>query len=120
MIVEVKNIFCSLRTFLGHPVGLVTLLTFPHFVDDFSENVNPMISDMPSDTVQSTDAGLSTAVVTWIEPTANDNSGTVNLTSSHISGSTFSIGDTIVTYMAVDLSFNSANATFTITIQGGC
>ena len=75
---------------------------------------------MPSDIVQSTDVGSSTAVVTWSEPTASDNSGSVNLTSSHSSGSTFSIGDTIVTYTAVDLSFNSANATFTITIQGGC
>ena len=42
----------------------------------------------------------------------------VNLTSSHSSGSTFAIGDTIVTYTAGDASSNSVNATFTITIQG--
>ena len=77
-----------------------------------------MISGIPSDSIQSTDVGASTALVTWSEPTTSDNSGTVNLTSSHSSGSTFSIGDTIVTYTAVDASSNSANVTFTITIEG--
>ena len=78
----------------------------------------PTITGIPSDIVQSTDVGSSTAAVSWSDPTASDNSGSVNLTSSHSSGSTFSIGDTIVTYTAVDASYNSANATFTVTIQG--
>ena len=77
-----------------------------------------MISGIPSDSVQSTDVGSSTAVVTWSEPTTSDNSGKVNLTSSHSSGSTFSIGDTIVTYTAVDATSNSGNETFTITVKG--
>ena len=84
----------------------------------FIDDEIPAISGMPSDTVHSTGVGSATAVVTWSEPSASDNSGTVNLTSSHSSGSTFSIGDTIVTYTAVDASSNSANATFTITVKG--
>ena len=84
----------------------------------FIDDEIPLVSGIPSDIEQSTDVGSSTAVVTWSEPTASDNSGSVNLTSSHSSGSTFSIGDTIVTYTAVDTSSNSANATFTITVIG--
>ena len=79
-----------------------------------------MVSGIPSDIKQNTDVGSSTAVVSWSAPTASDNSGSVNLTSSHSSGSTFSIGDTIVTYTAVDASSNSVNATFTITVTGMC
>ena len=85
-----------------------------------SDDENPSISGMPSDIVQSTDAGSSTAAVTWSEPTASDNSGSVTLTSSHSSGSTFAIGNTIVTYTAVDASSNSVNATFTVTVTGMC
>ena len=73
---------------------------------------------MPSDVIQSTDEGSSTAVVSWSEPTASDNSGSVTMTSSHNSGSDFSIGDTLVTYTAVDADSNVANATFIITVQG--
>ena len=84
----------------------------------FTDEETPTITGVPSDIEQSTDVGSSTAVVTWPEPTTSDNSGSLNLTSSHSSGSTFSIGDTIVTYTAVDASSNSANATFTITLIG--
>ena len=84
----------------------------------FTDEETPTITGVPSDIEQSTDVGSSTAVVTWPEPTTSDNSGSLNLTSSHSSGSTFSIGDTIVTYTAADASSNSANATFTITVIG--
>ena len=84
----------------------------------FIDDEVPAISGKPSDIIQSTDVGSSTAVVTWSGPTTSDNSGTVNMTSSHSSGSTFAIGDTMVTYTAVDASSNSANATFTITVKG--
>ena len=84
----------------------------------FQDDERPSIGSIPSDIAQSSDVGSSTAVVTWSAPSASDNSGTVNLTSSHSSGSTFSIGDTIVTYTAVDTSSNSANVTFTITVRG--
>ncbi len=73
---------------------------------------------MPSDVVQDTDAGSATAVVTWTEPTANDNSGSVTLTSSHSSGDAFPIGETIVTYTAVDDAGNQIEETFTVTIEG--
>ena len=73
---------------------------------------------MPSDVTINTDTGLSTAVVTWDEPTASDNSGSATLTSSSSSGSAFSIGDTVVTYTAVDGSSNQVTAYFTIKVAG--
>ena len=82
----------------------------------FTDEEIPTIVGVPSDIVQSNDVGSSAAVITWSEPTASDNSGSVNLTSSHSSGSTFSIGDTIVTYTAVDASSNSVTATFNVTV----
>ena len=93
---------------------------FQHFflIIFFIDDEIPLVIGIPSDIVQSANVGSSTAVVTWLEPTASDNYGSVNLTSSHSSGSTFSIGDTIVTYTAVDAFSNSANETFTITVKG--
>ena len=73
---------------------------------------------MPADVTQNTDSGVSNAVVTWTEPTADDNSGDVTLTSSHSPGDTFAIGTTTVTYTAVDPSSNIVTDTFAITING--
>ena len=84
----------------------------------FTDNENPVISDLPDDITQNTDSELSTAVVSWTEPTASDNAGSVTLTSSHNSGDMFSIGNTTVTYTATDESPNTAVAMFTVEIEG--
>ncbi len=73
---------------------------------------------MTNNIVQDTDANSATAVVTWSAPTASDNSGSVTLTSSHSSGDTFPIGETTVTYTAVDDAGNQIEDTFTVTIEG--
>ncbi len=73
---------------------------------------------MPINIVQNTDVSSATAVVTWNEPTASDNSGSVTLTSSHSSGDTFPIGETTVTYTATDEAGNQIEDTFTVTIEG--
>ena len=73
---------------------------------------------MLADVTQNTDSGVSNAVVTWTEPTADDNSGDVTLTSSHSPGDIFAIGITSVTYTAVDSSSNTVTDTFTITVNG--
>ena len=82
------------------------------------DNENPTISDLPDDITHNTDSELSTAVVTWTEPTATDNSGSVTLSSSHNSGDTFSIGNTMVTYTATDGASNTVVAMFTVEIEG--
>ena len=84
----------------------------------FTDNENPVISDLPYGITQSADNELSTAVVTWTEPTATDNSGSVTLSSSHNSGDMFSIGNTTVTYTATDGASNTVVAMFTVEIEG--
>ena len=78
----------------------------------------PTISGIPSDITQDTDSGVATAAVTWTPPTTSDNSGSATLTSSHNSGDNFPIGDTTVTFTAVDGSNNMATGSFMITIEG--
>ena len=84
----------------------------------FADDEDPVISSTPADISQSTDATVATAVVTWTPPTASDNSGMVTLTASHNPGGTFSIGNTTVTYTAVDPDANTMTDSFTITIEG--
>ena len=59
-----------------------------------------------------------TAIATWTEPTATDDTGFVILTSTHDSGGTFPIGATTVTYTATDAAGNEATCSFVITVTG--
>ena len=64
-------------------------------------------------------SGQPTAVVTWNEPQATDNSGlSPTITCIIESGSQFEIGKTEVTCQAVDPSGNQAICAFTVTIEG--
>ena len=73
---------------------------------------------MPTDMTQATDSGMPTASVTWLEPLATDNSGIQTMTSTHNTGSSFSIGVTVVSYTSVDPSGHKTSATFSLTIEG--
>ena len=73
---------------------------------------------MPANITQNTDSSLATTVVSWVEPCATDNSGFLNLTSSHSPESSFSIGVTPVEYTAVDDSGNTMTQIFTIHVKG--
>ena len=88
------------------------------YINVFPDNEDPVISETPADIIQTTDDGLSTAVVMWTPPSASDNSGQVTLISSHNPGDTFPIGATSVTYTAVDSDSNLSTDSFTVTVQG--
>ena len=77
-----------------------------------------MINFCPGDHHATTDNGSSTGMVSWTAPTATDNSGVADVTSTHDPGDFFEIGTTSVTYMAIDPSSNMANCTFDIVITG--
>lgn len=77
----------------------------------------PVISGMPADIVQGTDAGQPTAVVTWTPPTATDDVAIASFTSTHNPGDTFPIGTTTVTYTAQDTSGGITTGSFTVTIN---
>jgi hypothetical protein len=57
------------------------------------------------------------ALALWIPPTANDNCGTPDVTSTHAPGSEFSAGTTTVTYTATDDAGNTATCSFTVTVR---
>ena len=75
---------------------------------------------MPSNRTAETTDGQTTAVVTWTEPTATDNSGRLTLASSHNSGDSFQPGVTEVEYIATDPFGNVNTAAFYITLIGNC
>ncbi|WP_417600174.1 HYR domain-containing protein [Pararhodobacter oceanensis] len=90
--------------------------TTASFTVTVGDSEAPVISGMPADISVPTEAGLSTAVVTWSEPTASDNTAVASFTSTHASGDRFPIGDTDVTYTAEDAEGNKTEASFTVTV----
>ena len=75
--------------------------------------------DVPKSLVVNTDSGMPTAVVSWQQPSATENSGEpVTIFSNFNSGDTFPIGVTTVTFTATDTSGNANSARFTITVTG--
>ena len=60
------------------------------------------------------------AIYNWVPPTATDNCGQVNLSSTHQPGATFNVGTTIVTYTATDGCGNAAQHSFTVTVPNTC
>lgn len=78
----------------------------------------PVFTAFPTNISVGTDANRATAAVTWVLPTATDNSGaaTVAQTVGPASGSAFPIGVTTVTYSATDPSGNQVVRSFTVTV----
>ena len=59
--------------------------------------------------------GMTSMSVTWIEPTATDNSGiTPTITQSHQPGNSLPVGTTHVTYTFTDMAENQAMCSFNI------
>ncbi|MEH6538431.1 MAG: HYR domain-containing protein, partial [Psychroserpens sp.] len=88
------------------------------FTVTVSDNEQPLINNCPAtDIIQSNDIGSCSAVVTWPQITASDNSGLVNLTSSHNSGDTFGIGSTEVIVTATDNSGNTITCSFNVIVN---
>ncbi|MBS0009851.1 MAG: HYR domain-containing protein [Bacteroidales bacterium] len=82
-------------------------------VDD---DTNPVISNCPADILVSADPVTCDAVVSWTEPTASDNCTLAGFTRSHIPGTNFSVGTTVVSYTATDACGNTATCVFNITV----
>ncbi|HLP10576.1 MAG TPA: HYR domain-containing protein [Flavobacteriales bacterium] len=91
----------------------VTTASFTVTVNDVT---NPVISGMPSNITTNVTAGSCAKVVTWTTPTASDNCGIASLTPSVVSGSSFPVGTTTVTYTATDIHGLITTASFTVTV----
>ena len=129
LFMEIGKLKKKIRWFGGYFITLFNLVrNFARkllllFTNQFSsitstETINPYISGTPEHIDQSTDSNSPTAKVTWTPPTASDNSGVVELSTNHDTGSTFPIGSTTVTYTATDPSLNQVTSSFIITITG--
>ncbi|NRA75536.1 MAG: HYR domain-containing protein [Planctomycetes bacterium] len=77
----------------------------------------PSISGMPVDLMLENDTGSCDAMATWGDPLASDNCGGATLTADHLSGDTFPVGMTTVTFTATDGSGNDSMSSFMITVS---
>jgi hypothetical protein len=79
----------------------------------------PVLVGMPAMLSVSTDPGLPSASVTWVEPTATDNSGNVTVTreTGPAPGSPLPIGITTISYLARDAAGNETRSSFTVTVR---
>ncbi len=86
-------------------------------LSDVGDDTTPPVIDIcPNSINVTTPVGMTSTPVTWIEPTATDNSGmTPTVTQSHQSGDRFPIGISQVFYTFSDLAGNEAACTFSIT-----
>lgn len=92
-------------------------------VDQFSFNVTvndieaPSFHNMPADITVASIPGACSNTVFWLTPTAHDHCESVGFAASHIPGTSFPVGETLVTYTSSDSSGNSSSASFTILVE---
>ena len=110
------------------PVGVTTitytatdaagLTTDGSFTITVTDNEAPTIDNLPADIAVNNDAGVCGADVTWVEPTPADNcaGSTIAQTAGDVSGSTFPVGTTTITYTATDAAGLTTDESFTITV----
>jgi|GEM_PF-3027024 len=94
------------------PAGNTAICSFTVTI---SETEAPVIANCPVDISVPNQAGSCGATVSFTPPTQTDNCG-ANLTSSHLPGDFFPVGDTTVTYTATDTSGNTAVCNFVVTV----
>ncbi|MGY6520117.1 MAG: HYR domain-containing protein, partial [Mongoliitalea sp.] len=98
-------------------VGNASQCSFTVTVAESADTELPVINNCPGIIEVSNDQGACGAIVTWIPPTALDNSGSVQLVTDVEPGSFFPIGSSTVTYTATDPSGNSTICTFNIIVN---
>jgi len=81
-----------------------------------TDDENPVFSNLPLDITLENEVGVCGAVVTWGTPLGSDNCGIDSMTTDHISGELFQVGDTAVTYSLLDLNGNMVEHTFIVSI----
>ena len=83
------------------------------------DDEDPTITSAPANVRVTLPPGASSGAVTYTVPSAADNSGTVTVSCTPASGSTFATGTTTVTCTATDPSGNTATATFQVQVVSG-
>ena len=83
------------------------------------DNILPTFTSVPGSMTVEAPSGATGAIVNYTAPTATDNIGVTSLTENNPSGSTFPIGQTLVTCTASDAVGNTVTASFTVTVLSG-
>ena len=80
------------------------------------DTTSPVITGCPQDVnLEIPSASITTVSVTWVEPTATDDSGSVTFTTTHQPGDLFPVGSsTPVTYTFSDATGNTAVCSFNV------
>ncbi|MEZ4923352.1 MAG: HYR domain-containing protein [Crocinitomicaceae bacterium] len=80
-----------------------------------ADTTAPVFNSCPGDVIINNDPGNCSAVATWVVPSANENCGLV-ITSDYNSGDVFTVGTTLVTYVATDPSGNTDTCQFNVIV----
>jgi large repetitive protein len=80
-----------------------------------SDTVPPVITGCPLNSTYFVESGCS-QIVTWLSPTASDNCNLVSLKAAYASATEFPIGNTTVTYTAIDAMDNISTSSFVISV----
>ncbi len=83
-----------------------------------ADDTPPVITGCPVNDTSRLAPGSSSTTFSWKEPTVFDNDGILSVINSHNQSDLFYAGETVVTYVATDNSFNTATCSFTLTVQG--
>jgi hypothetical protein len=111
-------------TFLSVGVNTITYTVTDvngnQFVRSFTvtvvDNQAPFITGCPGNITVNAINGQCNQVVNWMPPTASDNCPGVSLSTNHISGETFNVGTTVVTYTATDHTGLVTTCSFNVTV----
>lgn len=107
----IENISCIINNRKVSPHGASYLIySFKGLVD----MTPPVVSNCPDTVSVSVPFGTQNTPISWIAPTATDDSGNVNVVPSHNPGFSFPIGLSVVTYTFADRTGNEASCTFLI------
>jgi hypothetical protein len=88
------------------------------FTVTINDTENPTIVGLPANITSANTIGVCGKVITWAAPTSADNCAGTSIaqTAGPVSGSTFPIGITTITYTATDAALNTFSSSFTVTI----
>ncbi len=86
------------------------------FTFTVADNTGPVIVNLPTDFSVPASTGFCSGVISWTPPTATDPCGLISLTSNLALGSTRPVGQTTITYTAVDVYGNTTSASFVVTV----
>jgi gliding motility-associated-like protein len=81
-----------------------------------NDNVDPVISGIPSDITMNAEPDRCGALVSWEPPEASDNCSINSFFGNYNPGDLFDVGTTTVTYIAEDQNSNTTSKSFNITI----